>query len=79
MITRWMFYFDKENIRSDVSSEEENDRITTFIRECPESVLELPGDKACVYVNLAFVKCIVSHVMSQEELDAEQSPKEINE
>ncbi len=72
MITRYTFYFNQDNIRSDVSSEEESTRIAAFIKHHPHDMLKLPGDNADIYVNLSMVKCIGKVSMSQEQLDAEK-------
>lgn len=72
MITRWTFYFDQENIRSDVSNPDESDRIKEYITACPDGMLSLPGDKAHIYINLARVKCIVCIDVSDEQLQAEK-------
>lgn len=73
MITRWTFYFDQENIRSDVSNPEESERIGLYVTQCPEGMLELPGDAATIYVNLSMVKCIVKVAISDEQLAAEKA------
>jgi hypothetical protein len=73
MITRYTFYFNQDNIRSDVSNDEESTRITAFIKHHPHDMLKLPGDNADIYVNLALVKCIGKMSISQEQLDAEKA------
>ncbi len=75
MIKRWTFYFDQENIRSDVADLEEHARIEEFVTNCPFDILQLPGDQACIYVNLAMVKCVVCIDVSDEQISAEKHAK----
>ncbi len=73
MIQRWTFYFDQENIRSDVSNPIESDRIKDFINCDPKGMLELPGVEATIYMNLSMVKCIVKVPVTDEQLAAEKA------
>ena len=75
MIKRWTFYFDQENIRSDVSDMEEHLRIEEFVSKCPMEILKLPGAQACIYVNLSMVKCAVVVDISDEQLAIEKDAK----
>ena len=75
MIKRWTFYFDQENIRSDVRDLEEHARIEEFVMNCPHEILRLPGDQACIYVNLSRVKCVVCIEVSDEQIALEKAAK----
>jgi hypothetical protein len=43
--------------------------------DCPHEILRLPGDQACIYVNLAMVKCVVCVEISDEQLAIEKDAK----
>lgn len=76
MITRWTFYFDKDNIRADIRDDDENMRIAEFIEETPQNILMITiNEKDDIYINLAHVRCIASQAITQEQLEAERKPQ----
>lgn len=73
MITRWTFYFDQDNLRSNVKVEAENLRIAQFIQDNPKGLLRLTiTNQDDIYVNLDMVKCIACQVVTEEQLKSEQ-------
>ncbi len=72
---RWIFFFEEGNIKSDVSNEEEDNRISDFVDQNPEGTLYLPGDTLDLYVNLNRVKCIARQIVDEEAEKLAQAKK----
>lgn len=67
---RWTFVFNEGNVQSDVTREEEDNRIGEYISSL--GFLHLPGTDADLYINPSMAKCIVRQILEAQEL-----PKEI--
>lgn len=63
---RWTFFFDNENVKSDVTTEEEDCRIADVISNCPGTTLYIPGNNADFYINLKMVKCVLRQIVEEE-------------
>lgn len=73
MITRWTFYFDQDNLRSEVKDEAENLRIGQYIADNPKGLLRLcVSEGNDIYVNLSMVKCFACQIFTEQQLIEEK-------
>jgi hypothetical protein len=64
---QWIFFFDEGNVKSDITEEAEDERISNFMFDSPTGVLHLPGKETDLWVNLAMVKCVARTTVKPAE------------
>ena len=69
---KYTFFFDEGSIASIVEKEEEDLRIQEGLDT--EGLLELPGEKFDLYINMALVKCTAREVVNATPAPNEELP-----